>query len=268
MAVRLDALLVQKNIAPSREEAKELIKNGQISVNNKLYTKPSREFEETSEIVLTGEVLKYVGRGGLKLEKALDYFKIYLENKVCADIGASTGGFTDCMLMNGADKVYSVDVGHDQLAEKLKNDSRVVNLEGVNVRYLTDDNIPQKIDFMGIDVSFISLTLILPVLKDFLKDNGEMVCLIKPQFEAGKALVGKKGVVKSQKTHFEVLDNILNFIKGLGFNIIDLTYSPIKGPEGNIEYLIYLKNSQSDYLDKLIGTNEIVADAFNSLKNI
>ena len=201
MAVRIDSLLVSKNIVTSREKAKELIKSGKAYVDKKVCTKPSFETDEYAEIEITGEILKYVGRGGLKLEKAIEYFKIDFNDKVCADIGASTGGFSDCMLINGAKKIYSVDVGHDQLAEKLKNDRRIVNLEGVNVRYLTAQQIPELLDFISVDVSFISLTLVLPVLKNFLCDGGQMVCLIKPQFEAGKAHIGKKGVVKSQAVH-------------------------------------------------------------------
>lgn len=265
MTSRLDSLLVSRNLISSREKAKELILSGQVQVNNSICKKPSQQVDENSDIKIFGEVLKYVGRGGLKLEKAIEYFKINLENKICADIGASTGGFTDCMLQNGAQKVYAIDVGHDQLAEKLKNDSRVVNLEGVNVRYLTEEQITQKLDFISVDVSFISLTLVLPVLKNFLSEKGEMVCLIKPQFEAGKSQVGKKGVVKSQAVHVDVINNIIDFAVLLGFNIIGLTFSPIKGPEGNIEYLIHLKINDKNLN---IDIKSFVASAFNSLKNI
>lgn len=265
MASRLDSLLVSRNLISSREKAKELILSGKVHVNNNICKKPSQQVDENADIKITGEVLKYVGRGGLKLEKAIEFFKINLENKVCADIGASTGGFTDCMIQNGAQKVYAVDVGHDQLAEKLKNDSRVVNLEGVNVRYLTPEQMPQKLDFISVDVSFISLTLVLPVLKNFLSEKGEMVCLIKPQFEAGKSQVGKKGVVKSQAIHVEVIKNIIDFAVSLGFNVCGLTFSPIKGPEGNIEYLIYLKINDENLN---IDIKSFIVSAFNSLKNI
>ena len=198
MATRLDALLVNKNIATSREKAKELIKSGFVVINNNICKKPSQEFEDNIEVMLTGSPVYYVGRGGLKLEKAIQFFGILLNDMICADIGASTGGFTDCMLINGAKRVYAVDVGHDQLANKLRSDSRVINLEGINVRYISEKEIPEMLDFISVDVSFISITLILHKLFDFIKENSEMVCLIKPQFEAGKAGVGKKGVVKNR----------------------------------------------------------------------
>ncbi len=262
MAVRLDSLVVHKKLISSREKAKEHILSGLVIVNGVVCKKPSQQFDDNADIIISGEILKYVSRGGLKLEKAINYFKLDLKDRICADIGASTGGFTDCMLQNGAKKVYSVDVGHDQLAIKLQEDKRVVNIEGVNVRYLTDDQINEKLNFISVDVSFISLTLILPVLKKFLADNGEIVCLIKPQFEAGKAQVGKKGVVKSQSAHIEVLNKIIRFAEEQNYNIEALTFSPIKGPEGNIEYLIYLKN---EFNSKFIfDIKSFVSSVFNS----
>lgn len=265
MAVRLDSLVVQKKLISSREKAKDHILSGLVTVNGTVCKKPSQQVDENSDIIITGEILKYVGRGGLKLEKAIYIFNLNLKDKVCADIGASTGGFTDCMLQNGAKKVYAVDVGHDQLAEKLCKDSRVVNLEGINVRYLTEEQINEKLDFISVDVSFISLTLVLPVLKQFLAKSGEMVCLIKPQFEAGKSQVGKKGVVKSQNSHIEVLNKIICFVEELDMNIRDLTYSPIKGPEGNIEYLIYINSDEKKKF--IFDIKSFVNSAFNSLKN-
>ncbi len=264
MAVRLDSLVVQKKLISSREKAKEHILLGLVIVNGVVCKKPSQQVDENADVLISGEILKYVGRGGLKLEKAIDYFKLDLNDKICADIGASTGGFTDCMLQNGAKKVYAVDVGHDQLALKLLEDKRVVNLEGVNVRYLTDEQISEKLNFISVDVSFISLTLILPVLKRFLANNGEMVCLIKPQFEAGKSHVGKKGVVKSQASHIEVLNKIISFVEEQNFNIKCLTYSPIKGPEGNIEYLIYLKNEDKSKF--IFDIKSFVSSVFISFK--
>lgn len=266
MEVRLDILLVQKNIAPSREKAKEIIKAGQVFINGKVFLKPSQLVDEKSDIDFKGETQKYVGRGGLKLEKAIDFFEIALHNKVCADIGASTGGFTDCMLQNGANIVYAVDVGHDQLAEKLKQDPRVINLEGVNVRYISNEQIPDKLDFISIDVSFISLRLIIPKLKEFLKDNGEVVALIKPQFEAGKSEIGKKGVVKSQKAHISVLNNLISFFEGNNLKVKGIICSPIKGSEGNIEYLVYLKNQMTlgTFLANF-DTKDFISKAFNNL---
>lgn len=264
MVVRLDSLIVQKKTISSREKAKQHILSGLVTVNGVVCKKPSQQVDENADILISGEILKYVGRGGLKLEKAIDYFKLNLKDRICADIGASTGGFTDCMLQNGAKKVYAVDVGHEQLALKLQEDKRVVNLEGVNVRYLTDEQINEKLDFISVDVSFISLTLILPVLKQFLADNGEVVCLIKPQFEAGKSQVGKKGVVKSQSAHIEVLNKIISFVEEQNFNIKYLTYSPIKGSEGNIEYLIYLKNEDNSKF--IFDIKCFVSSVFDSFK--
>ena len=267
MAARLDSLLVIKKIVTSRERAKELIKSGKVIVNSKACTKPSQIVDEEADIKITGEVLKYVGRGGLKLEKAIKHFSIDLTNKVCADIGASTGGFTDCMLINGAQKVYAVDVGCNQLADKIKNDERVINLEGVNVRYLTPEQIREKLDFISVDVSFISLTLVLSILKSFLKENGEMVCLIKPQFEAGKENIGKKGVIKSQKIHFQIINNMIQYINDINLSVNDITFSPIKGSEGNIEYLFHLVNSKN-IKSKIINIGHCVDYTFKTLKSV
>lgn len=268
MDIRLDLLLVQKNIVSSREKAKEIIKSGQVFIDEKACLKPSQLISESSDIKIVGGMLKYVGRGGLKLEKAFETFNISLDDKICADIGASTGGFTDCMLQNGAKMVYSVDVGHNQLAEKLINDSRVINLEGINVRYITKDEIPQLLDLISVDVSFISLTLVILKLKEFLKDNGEIVALIKPQFEAGKSEVGKKGVVKSAKSHITVLNNLIAFFESNNLYIQGITCSPITGPEGNIEYLIYLKNSCKNNTSFLSYFNikTFVEDTYYKLK--
>ncbi len=264
MKVRLDLLLVTKNLATGREKAKSLIKGGQVYVDDKQIFKPSQEFENDCNIKIIGETLKYVGRGGLKLEKAMNLFSINLHDKICADIGASTGGFTDCMLQNGAALVYAVDVGHGQLVEKLKNDKRVVNLEGTNVRDLNDDIINNMLDFVSVDVSFISLRLVLPHLIRFLKDDGKIVTLIKPQFEAGKAFVGKKGVVKSRSVHIAVLENFALLVNDLGLCLENLTYSPIKGSEGNIEYLAFL--SKNNYTVNNNNFKLIVNSAFGLLK--
>lgn len=242
MKERLDVLLVKQGLAQSREKAKAIIMSGNVFVDGQREDKAGATFdEEKVEITVKGNTLKYVSRGGLKLEKAIDHFGVNVQAAVCMDIGASTGGFTDCMLQNGATKVYSVDVGHGQLAWKLRNDERVVCMEKTNFRYLTRDDIADDLDFASVDVSFISLTKILLPARNLLKDNGKMVCLIKPQFEAGKEKVGKKGVVRDESVHVEVIEKIFDFIDILDFSYLALDYSPIKGPEGNIEYLIYIE---------------------------
>ena len=242
MKERLDVLLVKQGFAQSREKAKAIIMSGNVFVDGQREDKAGATFdEEKVEITVKGNTLKYVSRGGLKLEKAIDKFGVNVEDAVCMDIGASTGGFTDCMLQNGATKVYSVDVGHGQLAWKLRNDERVVCMEKTNFRYLTREDIEDDLDFASVDVSFISLTKILLPARNLLKDNGRMVCLIKPQFEAGKEKVGKKGVVRDENVHVEVIEKIFDFIDILDFEYLALDYSPIKGPEGNIEYLIYIE---------------------------
>ncbi|MCR5468562.1 MAG: TlyA family RNA methyltransferase [Lachnospiraceae bacterium] len=247
MKERLDILLVNKGLAPSREKAKTLIMEGNVFVNNEREDKAGSTFDVDSVIEIHGNTLKYVSRGGFKLEKAMESFGLELNDKVCMDIGASTGGFTDCMLQNGASKVFSVDVGRGQFAWKLRNDPRVVCMEKTNIRYVTTEDTGVKLDFASCDASFISLTKVLPVAFELLNDEGEMVCLIKPQFEAGREKVGKKGVVKDPLVHEEVINKVLDFSKDLGFFISGLDFSPIKGPEGNIEYLVYLtKVKKSD----------------------
>ena len=242
MKERLDVLLVKQGFAQSREKAKAIIMSGNVFVDGQREDKAGATFdEEKVEITVKGNTLKYVSRGGLKLEKAIDKFGVNVQDAVCMDIGASTGGFTDCMLQNGANKVYSVDVGHGQLAWKLRNDERVVCMEKTNFRYLTREDIADDLDFASVDVSFISLTKILLPARKLLKEHGKMVCLIKPQFEAGKEKVGKKGVVREEKVHIEVIEKIFDFIDILDFEFLALDYSPIKGPEGNIEYLIYIE---------------------------
>lgn len=241
MKERLDVLLVSNGYAESREKAKAIIMSGQVFVDGQREDKAGSMFDPAKiQIEVKGSTLKYVSRGGLKLEKAMAQFDLSLQDKVCMDIGASTGGFTDCMLQNGAMKVFSVDVGHGQLAWKLRNDPRVVCMEKTNFRYVTMEHIKEPLDFASCDVSFISLTKILIPARNLLKDCGEMVCLIKPQFEAGKDKVGKKGVVREPEIHKEVVAKILDFATLIGFDILHLEYSPIKGPEGNIEYLVHL----------------------------
>ena len=245
MKERLDVLLVKKGLAESREKAKAIIMSGIVYVDNNKEDKAGQTFNEDALIEVRGNTLRYVSRGGLKLEKAMNCFGVTLEGKIAMDVGASTGGFTDCMLQNGAVKVYSVDVGHGQLAWKLRNDERVVCMEKTNIRYVTPDDVADKIDFASIDVSFISLKKVLPAVYDLLTDVGEVVCLIKPQFEAGREKVGKKGVVREQSVHVEVVDMIVSFAREMGFVPLDLSYSPIKGPEGNIEYLLYITKDTS-----------------------
>ena len=267
MKERLDILLVNKGLAPSREKAKAMIMEGNVFVDNNREDKAGSTFDVNANIEVKGNTLKYVSRGGLKLEKAMTHFGITLEGKVCMDIGASTGGFTDCMLQNGAVKVYSVDVGHGQLAWKLRNDERVVCMEKTNIRYVTPEEIPDRIQFASIDVSFISLTKVLGPVKELLTEDGQIVCLIKPQFEAGREKVGKKGVVREKSTHLEVIESVIAFAKSIGFGILNLEFSPIKGPEGNIEYLLYLQNHPelADEKGVEIDSKTIVEEAHNTL---
>lgn len=244
--IRLDVFMVNKGLTESRERAKALIMAGQVYIDNQKCDKPGMQVnEDGTSVEVRGETLRYVSRGGLKLEKALMEFPITLEGKTAMDIGASTGGFTDCMLQNGAKKVFAVDVGYGQFAWKLRQDERVINMERTNIRYVTPKDIGEKIDFASIDVSFISLRLVLPVAKELLKDDGEIVALIKPQFEAGREQVGKKGVVRDVKVHYEVVKTVLGFAESIGLHPSGLAFSPIKGPEGNIEYLAYLKKAES-----------------------
>ncbi len=240
MKERLDVLVVKRGIAPSREKAKALIMAGSIFVDGQREDKPGTTFDENAEVALHGRTMPYVSRGGLKLEKAMAQFGVKLEGKVCMDVGASTGGFTDCMLQNGAVRVYAVDVGYGQLAWKLRQDERVVCMEKTNIRYVTREQVPEPVAFASIDVSFISLTKVLGPVKELLTENGEIVCLIKPQFEAGREKVGKKGVVREKSTHREVISKVMDWAVTLGFAVQHLDYSPIKGPEGNIEYLLHL----------------------------
>lgn len=243
--LRLDIALTEQGYAESREKAKALIMTGNVFVNGERVDKAGASIAADSSIEVKGGKLKYVSRGGLKLEKAIELYGIKLDGCVCMDIGASTGGFTDCMLQNGASKVYSVDVGYGQLAWSLRIDERVVNMERTNIRYVTDEQVKESLDFASIDVSFISLTLVLPVLQKLLKEGGSALCLVKPQFEAGREKVGKKGVVRELSTHIEVLKKIYDFLLQIGFSVTGATYSPIKGPEGNIEYLYHVKNNKS-----------------------
>ena len=238
---RLDVLLVKRCLAESREKAKAVIMAGDVFVNGQREDKAGSTFEEDAKIAVKAAAMKYASRGGYKLEKAVSLWDIRLEGMVCMDAGSSTGGFTDCMLQNGASKVYAVDVGTNQLAWKLGQDERVVSMEKTNIRYITHNDIPDKISFVSIDVAFISLTKVLVPIRDILEDGGRIVCLVKPQFEAGREKVGKKGVVRDQAVHLEVLENIMVYVLSEGFSIIDLSYSPIKGPEGNIEYLLYIE---------------------------
>ena len=242
---RPDVLLVENNLAQSRDRAQRLIMSGSVYVDGQKALKAGTPVSSTARIEVRGKDIPFVSRGGLKLQKAMDSFDLSLQDVIAMDIGASTGGFTDCMLQHGAAKVYAVDVGYGQLAWKLRTDPRVVNLERTNVRYLTKEQVPDLLDFASVDVSFISLKLILPVLFDFLSPEGQAVCLIKPQFEAGKGKVGKKGVVRDPAVHLEVLENVFEFTENAGFDILHLDFSPVKGPEGNIEYLMHIckKNS-------------------------
>lgn len=262
---RLDIAIFEKGLAPSREKAKAIIMSGIVYVNNQKSDKAGKEVTDDDVIEVRGSTLKYVSRGGLKLEKAMECFPISLENAICMDVGASTGGFTDCMLMNGAVKVYSIDVGYGQLAWKLRTDKRVVNLERTNFRYVTREQVPDSIDFASVDVSFISLKHILPNLNALLKNNGQAVCLIKPQFEAGREKVGKKGVVSDLSTHLEVVEKVIQLAIDNGFSVDGLEFSPVKGPEGNIEYLIYLKKSEAPNIDDSVNPKELVNKSHEEL---
>lgn len=262
---RLDVALFERGLAPSREKAKAIIMAGIVYVNNQKSDKAGREIKDDDVIEVRGSTLKYVSRGGLKLEKAMQCFPITLENKICMDVGASTGGFTDCMLMNHASKVYAVDVGYGQLAWKLRTDERVINLERTNFRYVTREQIPDVIDFASVDVSFISLKHILPNLHTLLADNGQAVCLIKPQFEAGREKVGKKGVVSDLNTHLEVVENVISLSIADGFSVKGLEFSPVKGPEGNIEYLIFLEKSTQPSISEQVDAKLLVNQSHEEL---
>lgn len=244
MKQRLDVLLVQRGLAQSREKAKAIIMSGIVYVDNEKEDKAGAVFEDTAVVEVRGNTLKYVSRGGLKLEKAMQKFGVTLQEKVCMDVGSSTGGFTDCMLQNGAVKVYAVDVGHGQLDWGLRNNPRVVCMERTNIRYVTPEDIEDAIEFASIDVSFISLTKVLGPVKELMTDKGEICCLIKPQFEAGREKVGKKGVVRDKKVHEEVIVMVMAYARELGFRLLHLDFSPIKGPEGNIEYLLHMTKDE------------------------
>ena len=264
---RLDVLLVSQGLAASREKAKAIIMSGNVLVNGQREDKAGTMIDVKAEITVKGGQLKYVSRGGLKLEKAMSHFDLTLEGKVCMDVGASTGGFTDCMLQNGAVKVYSVDVGHGQLDWKLRNDPRVVCMEKTNIRYVTPEQIEEPAAFVSIDVSFISLTKVLPPVRELMTEDGEIVCLIKPQFEAGREKVGKKGVVRDPKVHEEVIEKVIDFASTIGLESRELEFSPIKGPEGNIEYLLHLlKRPDAASVEPFAGNvQEIVAQAHGTL---
>ena len=261
---RLDVLLTERGLQESRQRAQAVIMSGEVFVNGQRVDKPGTAVAEDAQIEIRGGTLAYVSRGGLKLEKAMATFPIDLHGAVCADIGASTGGFTDCMLQNGAEKVYAVDVGYGQLAWKLRSDPRVVCLERTNARYLTHEQVPDELDFASVDVSFISLKLILPPLNGLLKDGGHAACLVKPQFEAGREKVGKKGVVRDPDVHLEVLEHFLDHAKESSFTVLGLTYSPIRGPEGNIEYLGYLE--KGPWQERTFDLKALVEESHQTLK--
>jgi 23S rRNA (cytidine1920-2'-O)/16S rRNA (cytidine1409-2'-O)-methyltransferase len=267
MKERLDVLLVSRGLAPSREKAKTMIMAGEVFVNNNREDKAGSTFPDDCAIEIHGSTLKYVSRGGLKLEKAMSHFNISLEDKICMDIGASTGGFTDCMLQNGAKKVYAVDVGYGQFAWKLRQDERVVCMEKTNIRYVTPEDIGDVLDFASVDVSFISLTKVLGPARALLSENGQMVCLIKPQFEAGREKVGKKGVVRDKAVHEEVINRVIDFALETGFSIKALEYSPIKGPEGNIEYLVYIEKTVESFKEESVDVHAVVEAAHGELDN-
>lgn len=261
---RLDVLLTERGLLDSRHKAQATIMSGIVFVNGQRVDKAGTAVANDAQIEIRGATLQYVSRGGLKLEKAMQTFPLDLHDKICADIGASTGGFTDCMLQNGAKKVYAVDVGYGQLDWKLRNDPRVVCMERTNARYLTHEEIPDELDFASIDVSFISLKLIFPALYGLLRQGGEIACLIKPQFEAGREKVGKKGVVRDPAVHLEVLEHFLIHAKENHFTVLGITYSPIRGPEGNIEYLGFLRKSEEP--SAMIDLNAIVEASHSTLK--
>ena len=270
---RLDVLLVKRNLAESREKAKAYIMAGNVFVDGVREDKAGQSFDEAVQIEVKGLAMKYVSRGGFKLEKAVDQFGVNLEGKTCMDVGSSTGGFTDCMLQNGAVKVFAIDVGTNQLAWKLRTDERVVSMEKTNIRYVTPEDIGQLVEFVSIDVAFISLTKVLAPVYELMAENAEIVCLIKPQFEAGREKVGKKGVVRDKKVHEEVIVAVTSFAVATGFELLRLDYSPIKGPEGNIEYLLYARkntreeeSARNDSLQAILaGVTQIVDEAHGDL---
>lgn len=264
---RLDVLLTLRGLAASREKAKAVIMSGCVYVDGQKEDKAGASFPEDVQIEVRGNMLRYVSRGGLKLEKAMEVFSLQLEGRTCMDVGASTGGFTDCMLQNGARKVYAVDVGHGQLDWGLRKDPRVVCMEKTNIRYVQPQDIPEQLDFASIDVSFISLTKVLLPVRELLRDQGQVVCLIKPQFEAGREKVGKKGVVREEATHREVIRKVMDYAAGIGFDVKQLDFSPVKGPEGNIEYLLLLEKLPERELteEQLPDSEAVVEEAHRAL---
>lgn len=262
---RLDAAVFEQGFCDSREKAKTLIMAGVVYVNNQKADKPGMQIKDDDSIEVRSNPLKYVSRGGLKLEKAMSSFDIKLDGLVCADIGASTGGFTDCMLQNGAKKVYSIDVGYGQLAWKLRTDPRVVNMERTNFRYVTKEQVPDELSFASVDVSFISLSLIVPVMRTLMRNDACAVCLIKPQFEASRDKIGKKGVVRDKSVHIEVVDNIIGMMLNNGFSVSGLDYSPVKGPEGNIEYLILVQKSDQPVNNLKTTAKDVVMRSHDAL---
>ena len=266
MKERLDVLLVKRNLAESREKAKAIIMSGNVFVEDQREDKAGTTFPEDVKIEVRGHVMPYVSRGGLKLEKAIKNFDVSVEGKVCTDVGSSTGGFTDCMLQNGAVKVFAIDVGRGQLDWKLRQDPRVVCMEKTNIRYVTPEDVADKINFSSIDVSFISLTKVLGPVKELLSDDGQIVCLIKPQFEAGREKVGKHGVVRDSAVHLEVIEKVIDFAISIGFEVLNLEFSPVKGPEGNIEYLLHLqKHTEGSYPDVPFEAAQVVEKAHAAL---
>ncbi len=265
MSERLDVELVNRGIAKTRSKAQNMIKNASVSINGRIVTKAAFLAERNDEIKIIGETLKYVGKGGLKLEKALLEFDIDLHGKVCVDFGASTGGFTDCMLQNGAVYVYAVDVGKNQLDLSLLNNSKVKNIENTNIKDVTKLMFERKIDFCSVDLSFISLSYAVPVVFDVLSDDGEAVLLVKPQFEAGKKYLSKKGIVKDRKVHIKVLKKILDIVVDTGLSILNITFSPIRGGNGNIEYLVYVKKIK-EKLNNHFNLDSIINCGFEALK--
>lgn len=266
MKERLDVLLVKQGLAASREKAKAIIMSGNVFVDGQREDKAGTTFSEDVKIEVKGHTLPYVSRGGLKLEKAMKNFDVSMEGKVCTDVGSSTGGFTDCMLQNGARKVFAIDVGRGQLDWKLRQDERVVCMEKTNIRYVVPEDLGEPIDFSSIDVSFISLTKVLLPIRNYLKDDGEIVALIKPQFEAGREKVGKKGVVREKSTHVEVIEKVTEHAVSIGFKVKALEFSPIKGPEGNIEYLVHLQKCEAtDRISPEIDVEKTVDQSFATL---
>ena len=262
---RLDVAIYDLGLIDSREKAKTLIMAGVVYVNNQKADKPGFTIKPDDKIEVRSNPLKYVSRGGLKLEKAMECYSIDLTDKICADIGASTGGFTDCMLQNNAEKVYAIDVGYGQLAWKLRTDKRVINLERTNFRHCTKETIPDDLQFASVDVSFISLSIIVPVMRTLMADGAEAVCLIKPQFEAGKDKVGKKGVVRDRAVHIDVVEKTVKMMLNCGFSVLGLEFSPVKGPEGNIEYLAYIKKSDNPEILCNVTAEQVVTASHDQL---